>query len=34
MCFNLKFVRIKQSKFENASREIGKLIIFQKMDVS
>ena len=30
MCFNMIFVRIKQCKFENASREKQKLIIFLK----
>ena len=30
MCFDMKFVRIKQCKFENAHREKRKLIIFVK----
>ena len=31
--FDMKFIRIKQCKFENASREKRKLIIFKKIDV-
>ena len=34
MFFKLKFVRIKQCKFENAPGENRKLIIFTEMDVS
>ena len=30
MCFNMMFVRIKQYKFENASREKRKVIILLK----
>ena len=32
--FNIKFVRIKQCKFESASKEKRKLIILLKMDMS